>query len=386
MSASKINRYDQLDSLRGLAALTVVIYHALNLTIERWSEIANPIWRLVMKSPIRVVWSGHQAVILFFVLSGFVLSLQFLKENHKVSYKNFLIKRICRIYIPYLLAVAIGFVMRISFSRVHYEGIWQGTIDWKVIVNHILMIGMFDQNAFDPVIWSLVQEMRISILFPIIMLLVNRYDYKRMLAIGAVLSLLGITLHYVFRNSGIDKVTNYYDTLLYSFMFIVGALIAKYLGSIIQFYDRLRPSGRIVLPFFGLFIYVYSGIFFGGVIARSLGDLICMVGSAILIISALCAARFAQMLKVKPLVFFGKISYSIYLLHLIIFLTIINVFAGSIPTWAIWVLGLTCTILLSKLFYDYVEVPCIKLGNTIVKNGVSAKIPERKAPNLEVTK
>jgi peptidoglycan/LPS O-acetylase OafA/YrhL len=91
-------RYEELDSIRGLAALIVLIFHVLNVFMY-W-DIIPP---LISKSPMRVLWSGHQAVILFFVLSGFVLFLPFLKR--KQPYLPYIIKRIGRIWIPFFVAL-----------------------------------------------------------------------------------------------------------------------------------------------------------------------------------------------------------------------------------------------------------------------------------------
>lgn len=58
-------------------------------------------------------WNGHSAVILFFVLSGFVLSLPFFKGEYKFDYSRYLVKRICRIYIPYLIIIMLAIISKI---------------------------------------------------------------------------------------------------------------------------------------------------------------------------------------------------------------------------------------------------------------------------------
>ena len=54
-----------------------------------------------------LVYGGHQAVILFFVLSGFVLYLPYTHTAEHILYADFVIKRICRIYLPYQFSVLI---------------------------------------------------------------------------------------------------------------------------------------------------------------------------------------------------------------------------------------------------------------------------------------
>src|ERR1700704_3301212 len=93
-------RFYELDSLRGVAALTVVFHH--------FSRICSPrVIYFLDRTPFRLLVAGHQAVILFFLLSGFVLTLPY-KKNDRLNYGPFLVKRVCRIYLPYLGALALA--------------------------------------------------------------------------------------------------------------------------------------------------------------------------------------------------------------------------------------------------------------------------------------
>src|SRR5699024_6525476 len=103
----ELRRYEEIDSLRGIAALTVIIAHGLAI----FSLPSN----LLDVTPLYFFWSAHEAVIFFFVLSGFVLTLPFLKK--KIHYGNYIVKRILRIYIPYLIAISFTFVLYFLFSN-----------------------------------------------------------------------------------------------------------------------------------------------------------------------------------------------------------------------------------------------------------------------------
>jgi peptidoglycan/LPS O-acetylase OafA/YrhL len=93
-------RFHELDSLRGVAALTVVFHHFSRICPESFTH-------LLIRTPLRLLVAGHQAVILFFLLSGFVLTLPY-KKKTRLSYAPFLLKRVCRIYLPYLGALSLA--------------------------------------------------------------------------------------------------------------------------------------------------------------------------------------------------------------------------------------------------------------------------------------
>ena len=63
----------------------------------------------VNRTPLTALVSGGTAVRFFFVLSGFVLVLPFLRHPHS-PYFPYVVKRICRIYLPYLAAVALAVI------------------------------------------------------------------------------------------------------------------------------------------------------------------------------------------------------------------------------------------------------------------------------------
>jgi peptidoglycan/LPS O-acetylase OafA/YrhL len=192
-------RFKELDSLRGLAACAVVAHHFLlispqtNLLVYGGYRGKYELINALVYSPIHILWAGPQAVMLFFLLSGFVLSLPFFSDK-KISYFSFLIKRICRIYIPYAAAVTAAIVVAIYCSRhgIHelsgwFNLVWTTPISWQLVLDHYLFLGSFDNKQFDPVIWSLVQEMRISIIFPLLMIFVLKFDWKFILVSAIVL-------------------------------------------------------------------------------------------------------------------------------------------------------------------------------------------------------
>lgn len=99
-------------------------------------------------SPLRFLWAGGEAVIVFYVLSGFVLSMAL--YHSKTNYWGYLIKRFVRIYIPYYFWIIITFALFILFSPYEVAGLrdwfydrWQGSITKIDIINHIVLLNNF---------------------------------------------------------------------------------------------------------------------------------------------------------------------------------------------------------------------------------------------------
>ena len=111
---TKIGRIEALDSVRGIAAVIVVIHHCFlvqpvysNFFFSHYKTNAGGvISSIFLHSPLRIVWAGYEAVTLFYVLSGLVLALPWI-EGRPVEYRTFAIRRMCRLYIPYAVAIAI---------------------------------------------------------------------------------------------------------------------------------------------------------------------------------------------------------------------------------------------------------------------------------------
>ncbi|WP_171681366.1 acyltransferase family protein [Paenibacillus planticolens] len=368
-------RYEELDSLRGLAALFVVFYHVYQVIPT------NKISKIIFEySPLRLFISGGESVILFFVLSGFVLALLYL-NNKQPSYSSFILKRICRIYLPYLFA----FVFAVGCKEVLYNGklqgniswvtlAWTSPITWQAIKDHLFMLGTFMSNL-NPVIWSLVHEMRISIIFPLVMFLVVKTNWKTGIGLGLVASVLSIVISHVFKtsNTGIE----YVATLNYTAMFIIGALLAKYRSQISLKFSSLSKRIKILTLAVGLFTYllvhpsyVLSILFHGfSPFYRTVIDSwFVATGASILIIFAINSVSLSRLLTIRFLNYLGKISYSLYLIHVVVILMMVHLLQGQgIPIGIILTGSLIVSFIVASLMYYFIEKPSIKLGRTLTQ-------------------
>src|ERR1700676_1028669 len=117
-------RFQQLDGLRGLAAFVVFLFHAIMMlpADSRASRyLNNPV--------LRPFWDGPSAVMLFFVLSGFVLTLPYTgMRTRKIDPVPFWIRRLTRLYPAYWVALTLALTLRFLVFQPH--GL-HGLSDWS---------------------------------------------------------------------------------------------------------------------------------------------------------------------------------------------------------------------------------------------------------------
>lgn len=113
-------------------------------------------------------------------------------------------------------------------------------MDFNLLIHHILLLANFNVYAFNVVLWSLIHEMRISLVFPLIMLLINRYSWKVNIMIGVLLTIIGGVLQLVFN----ETYQAMYKTLPYILMFIIGSLLAQNRNVLYKRYigNRIKES------------------------------------------------------------------------------------------------------------------------------------------------
>ncbi|HEX3373232.1 MAG TPA: acyltransferase [Edaphobacter sp.] len=363
-------RFYELDSLRGLAALTVVFHH--------FSRLCSPQTTYVIdRTPLRLLVAGHQAVILFFLLSGFVLTLPY-KKNGSLNYGPFLLKRVCRIYLPYLGALAFAVLCDLHFSdHSHYDNYW---IDWtwsarvttRLVLQHILFLGNYDWSQFNTAFWSLVYEMRISLAFPFLALAVLRLRSLWIALAAAVLSLsffplamiLSSTLPFTNRTAAINTTL----TLHYAAFFLMGSLVAKHLDAINRSYARLSALQAGVIAVVSLALYAFanaSSLTQRFSIPADLYDWGAAAGAAALLVFAMNSRPFHTFLTTRPVHHLGQISYSLYLVHGTTLFVLIHTFLGRVSMSRLLLIYLFATLLIAEIFHRLIEHPAMLLGRRL---------------------
>ena len=105
-------RFHELDALRGVAALAVVFSHCIVIILQDATlaeGLLKDALRTVKYSPLGWAVAGLPAVLLFFTLSGFVLARML--EGARIAYPGYAVKRIARIWLPYLVSVLLAMLL-----------------------------------------------------------------------------------------------------------------------------------------------------------------------------------------------------------------------------------------------------------------------------------
>ena len=201
-----MSRYRQLDGLRGVAALIVVFNHYVQAVPEhtRLSQHFSDLkhlsawespWVLFRLTPLRLLIDGQAAVNVFFVLSGFVLALPVTRRSQPVFWL-FLVKRVCRVYIPFaavIVLVAIAWAntpMASGFAGSNWLHTLRPIRGTYSLSSHLLMAGGDRDTILDPPMWTLIHEMRVSLVFPLAFLLIRRAGATFTLVVSVGLSIM----------------------------------------------------------------------------------------------------------------------------------------------------------------------------------------------------
>jgi peptidoglycan/LPS O-acetylase OafA/YrhL len=120
-----------LDGLRGFAALAVIFSHAA-MAFYPWLEYGtnaqSPFWmRLVYNSPLAIVYNGNLSVSIFFVLSGYVLSVKFFRSGDSDHIRGMFVKRYFRLAPPVLFVCLLNYAVMKSglmFNQLSTVSAW----------------------------------------------------------------------------------------------------------------------------------------------------------------------------------------------------------------------------------------------------------------------
>jgi len=300
----------ELDAIRGLAIIGVLFYHGLywNVELTKFPHFA----RLIFTA----FWLGRQGVNLFFVLSGFLITGILLDSRSRPDYyRRFYIRRILRIVPAYFLTLLILVV----FTHTPWNSIGLSLL---YLSNIAPLLGV---SIGYPVLWSLAVEEHFYLVWPAI---VRKFGLRGlMLCCGVIILASPLSRLVTFlngeKNGFVRYVCNEY-TWNSADGLACGALFAIYLRLCAPTRPRLIQQlvATVVLAFSVWSIAMPWGIWTR---QRPVGAALQVVPLQFLFVAVLAfflivgTSDWADFVRPKTLIFFGEISYGLYLYHLLVF-------------------------------------------------------------------
>ncbi|OBZ07838.1 hypothetical protein A8L34_24715 [Bacillus sp. FJAT-27264] len=373
-----------LNGLRGLAALMVVFSHytlsffpALHTGIKNDSH--NSFEVLASASPINVIYNGSFAVFIFFILSGFVLSYKYWSQD-KFGFSDLLsniVKRYFRLNIPIAVSIMLAFLLLslglfynkdfigLNDSLKWLPGIYGFSSDFiEALKEAVYGVIIYGKQNYNLILWTLKYEFYGSIMIYIFMFLFRKTKIR---------FILYPLLLILFWNS-------------YYLAFFLGLLLSDLYAS-----DRLIIKNRLIISlmfliaiFFGSYpwreqfgepTHLYGFLKFNFLMVDSYYNFYHTAGAFLLLICVLNTNLIKKILASRVCVFLGEISFSLYLLHLLILCSFSSYVMNHLTAHLsynlsfsiMFILSLAVLFTVSYLYYKYVDLFGIKSAVTAVR-------------------
>ena len=376
-------RIPELDGLRGLAILLVVLNHYMDLPEHGWVSIHfHDIFSLC--------WTG---VDLFFVLSGFLIGGILLDYRDTENYfGTFYLRRICRIFPLYFLWLALFFIVSRLLLNYHAQG-WYGWLfsqDFSKVPKW--SFALFLQNIFyakirlagplwTAVTWSLAVEEQFYLLLPALiwflpprklpLLLISLisispiyrlflYCYHPEISAYVLLScridtlLIGVLCAYGIRQERFRSWLEKKQRWLYQALAVLSA------GVVYLAVYESSPF-RFVMVFFG---FTWMALFYG-----------CLL----LIVVTTKKGVIVDFMRLSPLRNLGTISYGVYLMHASINMLLHGLILGKevkivhLSDGIVTFTAFLATVLVATLSWHSFEKPIIRWGHSFSYAGKKSR-------------
>ena len=351
-------RVAKLDAVRGVAAMAVVLGHAI--VVYKFSPAATEAYVFLSRSPIGLLWDAGSAVTIFFILSGYVLSLPYL-QGRPPSYRDFIIRRICRIYLPFAAIILLVAPLIAATPHIAVEGTrpgllkYWGSVDFTAFAHTLAMTGR--HNVIDPPIWSLIEEMRISLIFPLLVFAVVRLPWPIAIVLALGFSVVGSRLASMDLPEAIRSLGG---TTRWVVLFVVGSVLAKEREAVARLYAATPMIGRIALLIFAYAFWYARYV----KLPLNIGLYLPWLSMVVLFVVAIHSSVAERVLGSRLLQGIGHISYSLYLVHLPV-LVLTTVWLTALPVGARVLLAPPLAIAFAFAFCRLVEEPCMRLGRRL---------------------
>jgi peptidoglycan/LPS O-acetylase OafA/YrhL len=404
---SQKEQFEFINGTRGLAALQVVLLHFCAIFYPAFARISQegnyPLEAVLSHTPLFFLIDGYTAVFVFFLMSGFVLAGAF--DNKAQQIPSQIAKRFIRLFVPVAVAAVVALALFLGFPEAKEHTAAISGSAWAQWLYHV------DTSAA-----SLVREVLLN------SMLVG-YDGTSVFSGWSGLGLPSIssssnaplwTLHVEFWGSmlvlGLALARDILPRPVFQVLFVVTLLVtgtshftlflagfAAYHSRTFLLPQRLHPSIGCGVLLVGVLMATMLGTWACGTLLDFLAPV--TVGqagdpgrfrdmlSAVVVMLGICLSPSLQLLlSAKPLLWLGRVSFSLYLVHLPILFSVgcwlFNTLASRLPlleasTLTLLVI-LPLMLMVGSLFERFVDRPAIRLSSRVARVlGRPESIPQR---------
>ena len=344
------NYIPEIDGLRFVAIFWVAAWMHLPTMMNEHLFNGN---LLTNKYAAAVVLQGGQGVPFFFMISGFILALPFIKEkvpgNPKVSLRKYYLRRLTRLEPPYLAALLIAFLFLVFYKGESFNDQLPHLGASAVYMHNVIYNSA---SSVLGVAWSLEVEIQFYLLAPFLcfIFLIKQKLLRRILLVILIM----LSALYAWESLWTHPV------ILPNFIcyFFCGMLLADLYASRHQ--SILNNGPGLVA---GLVILIGLPFLISDSPWLAFMNLLFMFAAFYLV---LFNERLRKLMSIQWITTIGGMCYSIYLLHVLIMsgmakgLNAIPVFQGPVAVIVYGIILIAAVLFFSAAFYRLIEQPCMR--------------------------
>lgn len=359
--------FPNLNGVRFLAALVVIIHHVE--MGKSWFGQPN----IYSNSFVGGVF-GQLGIILFFVLSGFLITYLLLEEHKRngvIAIKDFYIRRVLRIWpVYYLIIIASLFILpRFAFfdipgfSELLHEGFWVKSAMYLTFLPNLGYV-LYEHVPYATQTWSVGVEEQFYLLWPVLM----HWALRRKKVLNVLLGTIGVYLaiktgtiiSYIYNPGSIAAEKAW----LFTDHFSIDCMAIGGIGAYLLFYNKTGVLQVLFNKYLQSALYVILAVITvkGWVLPWYNKEWYALI-FAVLILNLAVNKKSILSLEFRPLDYLGKISYGLYMYHNLVLIVILklnmmynilnlNSISGNV---VYHVLSLGITAILSAVSYEYFE-------------------------------
>ncbi len=349
-SSSDKKRYDNIDALRGIAAVMVMILHIYNTFITqdtiKQGSIGMP------TNPFEYMDIGRVGITIFFLISGFVIGRSI--TSYSINpIKTFVIRRFFRLYPLFWFSIILAVVFIWYPLDRSYDY-------WTILANITMVPAFFQEPFFIGLYWSLETEL----IFYVLVLLIFLFTRSLQVELNILLTIALFGLAFLFTLLPLIRPTvpHWMATPYHLGLMLLGMTWRecyedRQSGLIVRFRLHLLLILSVPIAFIAYYIATGIDLNLSDSIAYLSGIFIFFIGLKFWITPS------------KGFTYLGKISYSVYLLHPLIFHLFLRAYrSGIVLSHHVLVYVSICsvaTILLAHITYNFIERPAFRLGRRL---------------------